>query len=87
MTPMTKRETLLKKLSTYQFAAHDLQLYLDTHPDDEETLEKMNRFKQQAKVLASEYEEQFGPLRKGVSEGNMWSWIKSPWPWENEEDC
>ena len=38
---MTKREALLKKLSTYQFAALDLQLFLDTHPNDENTIEKM----------------------------------------------
>ena len=42
---MTKREALLKKLSTYQFAALDLQLFLDTHPNDENTIEKMNMFK------------------------------------------
>ena len=33
---MTKREALIKKIATYQFAAHDLQLYLDTHPKDKE---------------------------------------------------
>ncbi|MBQ1615838.1 MAG: spore coat protein CotJB, partial [Ruminococcus sp.] len=36
---MTKRETLLKKISTYQFAVLDLQMYLDTHQNDAETLE------------------------------------------------
>lgn len=84
---MTKRETLLKKLSTYQFAALDLQLYLDSHPNDGDTIEKMNRFKEQAKELKKQYEQKYGPLTKSVTEGNNWSWIKAPWPWESEEDC
>lgn len=87
MTAMTKREMMLKKLSTYQFAAHDLQLYLDSHPGDEDTIEKMNRFKAQANDLRERYEEKFGPLTKQVTDKNNWNWIKSPWPWESEEDC
>ena len=31
---LTEREILLKKISTYEFAALDLQIYLDTHPHD-----------------------------------------------------
>ncbi len=84
---MTKREALLKKISTYQFAALDLQLYLDTHPNDTETVEKMNSYKEMAMPLIKQYEEQFGPLTKRSEQGNNWQWIKAPWPWENEEDC
>ncbi len=84
---MTKREALLKKLSTYQFAAHDLQLYLDSHPDDSETIEKMNRFKEQAQQLKAQYEQSYGPLTKRATDRNNWNWIKAPWPWESEEDC
>ena len=40
---MTKREALIKKIATYQFAAHDLQLYLDTHPGDSATIEQRGR--------------------------------------------
>ena len=61
---MTKREALLKKLSTYQFAALDLQLFLDTHPNDENTIEKMNMFKMQAAKAKADYESQYGPLQK-----------------------
>ena len=84
---MTKREALLKKISTYQFAALDLQLYLDTHPGDSDTIEKMNSYKAMAKPLIEQYEEEYGPLMKKSEPGNNWNWIKAPWPWENEEDC
>ena len=82
-----EREILLKKISTYEFAALDLQIYLDTHPHDTAMIQKMNGFKEKLKPLVEEYEEKFGPLKKSMTSTNMWSWIKGPWPWENEEDC
>ena len=84
---MTKREAMLKKLSTYQFAALDLQLFLDTHPNDENTIEKMSMFKKQAAQIKAEYENEFGPLQKNITGGNNWTWINGPWPWESEDDC
>ena len=84
---MTEREILLKKISTYQFAALDLQLFLNTHPNDRKTLEKMKEYKDAAKPLIMEFEDKYGPLTKNMTSSNNWNWIKSPWPWENEEDC
>ena len=83
---MTEREILLKKISTYQFAVFDLQLFLDTHPNDKKTLEKMYEYKNAVKPLIKEYEEKYGPLTKSMTSSNNWSWIMGPWPWENEED-
>ncbi len=76
---MTKREALIKKIATYQFAAHDLQLYLDTHPGDSATIEQMQRYEEMAAPLIRQYEAR--------EDGNNWDWIKAPWPWECEEDC
>ena len=84
---MTEREILIKKISTYAFAVHDLQLFLDTHPNDRKTLAKMKEYKDMLKPLVAEYEEKFGPLTKSMTNPNNWRWIKGPWPWENEEDC
>lgn len=84
---MTDREALLKKISTYQFAVLDMQLYLDTHPGDEDTLEKMEKFRDKAQPLIEQFETKYGPLTKNANETNNWSWIKAPWPWESEEDC
>ncbi|MEE0913558.1 MAG: spore coat protein CotJB [Ruminococcus sp.] len=83
---MTEREILLKKISTYAFAALDLQLFLDTHPTDRKTLAKMKEYRDMSKPLISEYEEKFGPLTKNMTSSNNWRWIKGPWPWESEED-
>ena len=42
---MTEREILMKKLASYQFMVDDLQLYLDTHPRDKATIDKMRRYR------------------------------------------
>ena len=86
MRAVTKREALIKKIATYQFAAQDLQLYLDTHPDDGATLRQMQRYQALAAPLMEEYEKQYGALMKRGEDGNNWAWIKAPWPWECEED-
>lgn len=83
---LTEREILLKKISTYQFAALDLQLFLDTHKNDKKTLEKMKEYRMMAKPLIEEYEKKFGPLTKNNNTQNNWSWIKGPWPWESEDE-
>ncbi len=83
---MTEREILLKKISTYQFAVLDLQLFLDTHPNDTETVAKMKAFREKAEPLIEDFEKKYGPLTKNANSKNNWSWIKAPWPWESEED-
>lgn len=82
---MTKRQILLRKISTYAFAMLDLQMFLDTHPNDEKTLMRVEKFKTMLKPLVEEYEREYGPLMKS-SDTTNWSWVNSPWPWEAEED-
>ena len=65
---MTKREALMKKIATYQFAAHDLQLFLDTHSGDTATMEQMQRYEAMAAPLIKEYESQYGALTKRSEE-------------------
>ena len=40
-----------------------------------------------ARPLIEQYEEQYGPLTKKVTDTNSWTWVKGPWPWESEDDC
>ncbi len=82
---MTEREILTKKLSSYQFAIADMKLYLDTHPNDSETIKKIKEYSEKLKTMRKTYEEKYGPLTMNDISGNRWKWIKSPWPWETEE--
>ncbi len=84
---MTQREIMLKKIGTYKFALKDLELYLDTHKNDEHALEKYNEYKQILKPLVKEFESKYGPLTlKSAQMNNKYLWIKNPWPWDIEED-
>ena len=64
-----------------------MQIYLDTHPNDRAALEKAEKYKAMARPLIEQYEEQYGPLTKKVTDTNSWTWVKGPWPWESEDDC
>lgn len=82
---MTEREILTKKLAACQFMIYDLKLYLDTHPNDTATIQKLKEYQAKLEPLKKEYEEKYGPLFASNNRANKWKWIKSPWPWENEE--
>lgn len=82
---MTEKE-ILKNLTVLDFMAVDLQLYLDTHPDDNEALEKYNSIIKEADMLRSQYEKNYGPLFsfRSYNHGNKFKWINNPWPWEKD---
>lgn len=81
---MNEREILLKKIGTYRFAILDLNIFLDTHPNDTETLNKVKEYEKLLAPLAAEYEAKFGPLTKKENTANTWTWVKDPWPWDME---
>jgi len=81
---MTERDILLKKIGTLKFAIVDIDLFLDTHPGDTETLKKRDAYEAQLMPLVKEYEAKFGPLTKTDNETNTWTWVKDPWPWDTE---
>ena len=77
------KEDMLKELTALDFYAVDLQLYLDTHPNDREALGKYNAVVEEANTLRREYEKLFGPLTSFRSTSKCpWQWIDDPWPWE-----
>lgn len=59
---MTKRETMLRRLSAAQFTQWELHLYLDTHPSDLQALALFKKCDARYRALKSEYESQFGSL-------------------------
>lgn len=83
---MTPREMLLKKIGTYQFAVADMNLFLDTHPNDKTSLMKREEYLRELEPLIKEYEKSYGPLRKSENDTNTWAWVKDPWPWNTEDE-
>ena len=82
--PINSQAELLTKVDAYCFFSHDLNLYLDTHPDDDKMINLFKEVSADADMAVAEYEDKFGPLFSDSSKGFPWTWNKSPWPWEND---
>lgn len=76
---------MLRDIQQLEFAALDLNLYLDTHPDSKEALIDFNTITRQLANKKRLYELNYGPLTNfGYAPSKYpWEWTKSPWPWEN----
>lgn len=78
------RESLMRQVMSYDLVALELVLFLDTHPHDVKALEMHAAVVKKAAELRKQYEEQFGPITSNaVTSTERWTWIDSPWPWEN----
>ena len=73
----------LSELQAICFAAHELELYLDTHKDDAEAFQMFKTLlalKQEAK---DRYTKKFGALCTGdLINSDSFSWLEDPWPWD-----
>jgi len=79
---MSERQELMQKIATYDFAVVELNLYLDTHPQDRTALKKLADYEAMSRELREEYEEKYGPIIFRASPENRMKWIKNPWPWD-----
>jgi len=75
---------LMEDLQAIDFVLVELNLYLDTHPDDIEAVKQFNTFAQQSQTLRRTIEEKYGPLMgAGKSYSTFpWAWADPPWPWQ-----
>ena len=81
------REDMLTDISALDFMLTDLNLYLDTHPDDTNALMLFNNIMNQTNMYKSQFVSKFGPLKRGSTSNNTWNWIDNPWPWEKGGCC
>nr|WP_322745662.1 spore coat protein CotJB [Paenibacillus donghaensis] len=75
---------LLERLQMIDFALVELNLYLDTHPDDLKRIEQYNQLAQERIPLVRRFQELYGPL---MHFGHAYSrfpfeWPQTPWPWQ-----
>jgi spore coat protein JB len=75
---------MLRPVQELSFTAVDLNLYLDTHPNDPNALGHYNAICQQLACAKAAYERIYGPLMSfGETPSQFpWRWINGPWPWE-----
>jgi len=84
LRPKNKKEELLSNVMKYKFVLKELDLYLDTHPLDEEMIRLYNNYQMEEKKACDEFEKSFGPLTLDSEylKGNNWKWLENNWPWE-----
>lgn len=77
------RSNLLCAIQMYGFYLYDLNLFLDSHPNDKKALAKFNDINRQLKAAVQLYNDKYGPLEanQNMSENNFY-WVDDPWPWE-----
>ena len=80
---MNRCLALLQKVHEYSFVATDLQLFLDTHPDDPSAYEAFKQALENRRQAVAEYESCCGPLTIDSHTNRAgYDWLETPWPWE-----
>ncbi|WP_068619932.1 spore coat protein CotJB [Paenibacillus tuaregi] len=75
---------LLEKLQALDFVLVELNLFLDTHPDDLQSIQQFNILTRERTQLAEHFQRLYGPLQNfGRAYSKFpWQWSESPWPWQ-----
>ena len=72
---------LMNSLSESLFYATDLQLFLDTHPDDRNALRMFREAVKRTKATAEIFEQRFYPLTAFAADDECdWEWLLGVWP-------
>ena len=78
-----EKEESLFNLNQIQFAMHELNLYLDVNPNDNNAMNKFLNYKDTYNRLLDDYEKKYGPLEVcGVNGDIPFSWVNGKFPWE-----
>lgn len=77
---------LLYEIGMLDFICLEMNLYLDTHPNEAEAIQYFQYYSRLYKQAKREYAVKFGPLCIDdidiPGSGNQWKWAKQPFPWE-----
>ena len=82
---LTDKAKMRKKIYELDFALHELNLFLDSHPENEKALELLEQYRKWRSNAVADYEQRFGNYIVNVSDVKAkapWGWIEGPWPWE-----
>lgn len=82
LVPRNEQEQMLFEIQEICFAAHDLNLYLDTNPNDQSMLMLFQDYLKKEEELVKKYESKYGPMTVSNSMNfNSFKWLNN-WPWE-----
>lgn len=79
--------TPMGELMALDFVAHELTLYLDTHPSDAEAFQMLQNILKLAKTAKERFIKRYGPIcHKDLAEMKEFSWLNNPWPWDYKQN-
>ncbi len=79
----SEKEELLFNILEYGFMMHDMNLYLDVFPNNQDVLTKFNEYRERLNELVTKYERKYGPLCVTSSDNTKsFDWVTN-WPWVN----
>ena len=74
-------QQLMRKVCEAMFFMTELNLYLDTHPDDTKALRMFNEASENAKVCFELFQNRYYPLVSASADcDNDWEWLVGTWP-------
>ena len=75
------QQQLMRRLSEAMFYMTDLNLYLDTHPEDTKALRMFGEASANAKACFDAFESRFYPLVAASADcSDNWEWLVGTWP-------
>lgn len=80
-----EQKNLLNHINAVSFAAYDVMLFLDTHPDNMEAKDYYCQLMEEREKAMSEYQTKYEPLVAAgtcACPNSNWTWATTPWPWE-----
>lgn len=79
-----EQNKLLHEINILSFTVVELNLFLDTHPCNQEAMRHFDYYNRLKKEKCEEYSNMFGPLTLKDAKGRTqeFQWTMQPWPWE-----
>ena len=78
--------TPLGELLALSFVQKELNLYLDTHRDDTDAFEMLQKVIELNRLGRERYVKLYGPLSvRDLEYCDSYKWLTDPWPWEYSE--
>ena len=87
LNPKDEQEYALLMVQIYDFCAHELTLYLDVNPNDQEAIRLRTEYSNLAKQALVQYESKYSALNlsSDTLSAIPWAWDTKKWPWEGNK--
>ena len=77
-------KSMQKRLQKISFTLVELVLYLDAYPNCEKAKKYYKELSDERDMLTNALSKAGMPMSSMDVQGNEWTWINGPWPWEYE---